>query len=254
MTRRLFILAALAAQLALGTNFAFVQKAIATQNGGNPVSSSTVAFSSNTTAGNIIVALIYNAAAGNVVTDTQGNTYTFIGTGTGGFPLASVYVALHIAGGADTVAAAQGSGTTNTPWGLVVMEYSSANPTYYACAGPVAHPGVIANTIGGITYFTSTHEVEIVWNSNANSSLTSWTATTGTVRFTGLFGFSSGNSSGAGDDNVASMPASSYTNTIELNGATPGSESVAAVFLNLDNPSCAGGGGVHPRGTFAILY
>lgn len=59
-------------------------------------------------------------------------------------------------------------------------------------------------------------------------------------------------STGGGDDDVSSMTIGGYTNTIKVNGVTVGTESLNAVALNLDNPSCLGT--IGGSGSFAIIY
>lgn len=149
MIRNLFLLALLALPLS-ATNFAFVQK---TPNSSTGALSQ--AFGSNTTAGNIIVVTVYGASG--TLSDSSGNTYTRLAT-SAGFPIVWIYVAVHIAGGADTVTASAGGG-------LLAMEYSSANSTYYACALSTGS-GIITNPS-----FASTHEVMVVWGVDYNGTL-----------------------------------------------------------------------------------
>jgi hypothetical protein len=235
--RKLFALALLSAVSACATNFTFLQK---TPNSSTGALSQ--AFGSNNTAGSAIVAIVYGMTSGTTtVSDSLANTYTFIGT-TGGYPARlDVFVALHVAAGANTI-------TTTAGGGILGMEYSSTSSTYYVCVATdlsIPNNGTFVSNL-----FASTNEVMAVWGSVYNGTLTSWTAATGTVRFAATMPFNFTTSVGGGDDDVSNM-ATAYSNTIHVNGVTAGSENVIGVFLNLDNPSCLG---ASRSSVFKILF
>lgn len=101
-------------------------------NGGFDFSSApVVAFTSNVTAGNLLLAAVTTGGGGTVttaVTDSQGNTYHLLaGTGTGYVTTGSTRVSLHAAtagsSGACTVTATPSSGGA----ALAVLEYSGTN-------------------------------------------------------------------------------------------------------------------------------
>ncbi len=219
---------------ALAVNFAFVQKT-------NGSGSLTQVFSSGNTAHSAIVAVIYDPGGTPTVSDSNMNSYTLIHT-SGGFPGELLFVALNVIAGANTVTASGGGG-------LIAMEYSSATATYYACVAHMSSspPGVITNPS-----FGSALEVEMVWGGTFNGSNTAWSSATGTVRLASTMPFNFTTSVGAGDDNVSSMSAGTYTNTIKINSTQPASETVSAVFLNLDNPTCASS--VGGTTTFSVIY
>lgn len=217
-----------AGQLA-ATNFNFVQQTPST-------GAASQSFPSNTTAGDCIIVIVYGTVVSPTVSDSSSNTYTHLGA-VGGFPVKmDIYSAVHIAGGADTVTASAG--------GIAALEYSSANSAYSVVMGGTSSgTGVLTNAGTG---FTSASEVMVVFGATCNcGGGSTWTVATGTIRYTSTMPFNFGQIVTGGDDVAANMTGT-YTNSVKINGVTPGSETVISAFLTL------GGGG--KTNVFPIIY
>lgn len=227
---RVLICLLLFAYSALGVNFSFVQQTPSTGAGSQ-------AFPSNTTAGNCIIVILYGQVSTPSVSDSAGNTYTHLGS-VGGFPVKmDIYSADHIAGGADTVTATAG--------GVAALEYHSVSSAYNVVMGGTSSGNGVLSNAG--TGFTSASEVLVVFGATCNcGGGSTWTVTTGTIRYTSTMPFNFGQIVTGGDDIVASM-AGTYSNSVKINGVTPGSETVISAFINLG----AGGGGTN---VFPIIY
>jgi hypothetical protein len=180
-------------------NFAYVQ-------------STTGAFGSNNTAGDVIVVFVHDSVSATV-SDTQGNTYQKVQTSPSG-SLMVEWAATGIKAGANTVSQSGGSG-------LWAAEFSSANPVYSVCAAANA-PGEIYNsgTCSGCyvpsVNFTSSSEVMAIIFGTLNGTAT-WTVSAGMV----LLGAGGGATYGAGADDVSSMTGA-YSLFLYDNGGTTG--------------------------------
>jgi len=218
-----------AGQLA-ATNFNFVQQTPST-------GAASQSFPSNTTAGDCIIVIIYGTVVSPTyptVSDSSSNTYTHLGR-VGGIEM-NIYSAVHIAGGADTVTASAG--------GIVALEYSSANSAYSVVMGGTSTGNGVLTNAG--TGFTSASEVMVVFGATCNcGGGSTWTVATGTIRYTSTMPFNFGQIVTGGDDVAANMTGT-YTNSVKINGVTPGSEIVISAFLTL------GGGG--KTNVFPIIY
>lgn len=203
--RKLLALALIAAASALGANFTYVQITPASMTG---TATNSQTFASNNTAGNIIVVFVYNPLSTlPAITDTLGNTYTLFALQV--FDAIAVYAAVNIRAGANTVA-------TTGSQGLVAMEYSSANPTYYVCSGSsdtLSNSGAGYQGIGSVL-FNSPSEVMAVFGGDITFGPGgTWILGSGNLRFSGgnVAGFG-GNASFTGDEDLASLTGT-YTNS-----------------------------------------
>lgn len=232
------------AACASATNFAFVQHTPSSSTG-----ALSQAFTSNNTAGNVIIAIVYYSSTATV-SDTAGNTYHLIQGYLSSDPML-IYAATNINAGANTVTSTDG-------FGIVATEYSSTNPTYYVCPAVVALAGVVSNTghcipsdgncvVSPVTFHSSS-EVMAILAGTSTGYMTTWTVSSGTVRFETGFPADFGVGAMEGDDDQPSMT-STYANTLLDNGTTAGERSGA--FLSLTPCS---GSGVSSVISFPILY
>jgi hypothetical protein len=226
------------------SNFAFVQATACTPN------TTSQAFTSHNTAGNILIVIAWYG--GDAPTDTQGNTYTLVQAGWS-WAETAIYAAFNCAAGANTV-------TSVGCMAVIAMEYSSAAATCYICPGHVAAgPGddnQIITSIdsgngpsGGGSNFTSADEVMVIFAGFSTDADGTWTIPAGTIRWHGPTngGFEEAPyASCVGDNDVANI-ATSYTNSpFYLSGA--GVPQTMCIFLNLTGVTCTGGTSGAPGG------
>lgn len=153
--------------------FAYIQS-------GQNVGTNTIAFSTNNTAGNIIIAANadFGVTLSTACTDSQGNTYTKFGVV--GSEMV-VYVATSIAAGANTVTFAGAAGG-NTSY--IVAEYSTpASYLIYGDPQTNAPSSWVINVIGEPVAFASSAILLVPIGYNHHVSAT-YSLSTGTVRQT----------------------------------------------------------------------
>ena len=232
--RKLCLVALLALPLA-AANFAYVQSASAP--GGS------VAFASNNTSGDAIVATVYGYFASPSISDTQGNTYVSQVVGLN----IQIWIATNVKSGANTVSLTGGS-CCISPYGgrgIVIAEYSSVSSNY--CAAPGTAPPSSTTVVSGGAFRSANETIALIAGSTSGSSdyFGSWGFATGTIRngVTPIV-FILGTSIVLGDDDVSSV-LSNYSNIVSQ---PYGVYSNAVAFLSL---SC---GVTSSSFTFPILY
>ena len=173
----LFLVSAIAAHAA---SFAYVQSA-------STISANTLAFSSNNTAGNLIVAAVsgFNQGLASGVSDTNGNTYVQYGANPSNTSPGriQIWVAKGISAGANTLTFT-GMSSTNT--NIIIAEYTMPSAYSYAVellpnlaytgALPFGFPVVVSGSP------TMPTEVLLVVVAYDFSNFRSWTISNGTIR------------------------------------------------------------------------
>lgn len=188
MKRIVIILIFLASQ-ASGAVFAYVQSKSQTGN-------TALAFTSNNTAGNLIVVMMSHGAV-TAVTDTQNNTY-FKATNVN---RTAVWYALNIAAGANSVTAT-GLNSSGAESSIAILEYTV--PASYSVIGGASI--VVANT-AAMAKFQTVVETLLVFSAYDGANNHSWTGTGLTVRE--VVNEGGGQGFAVGDTEVASVATSS---------------------------------------------
>lgn len=170
-------------------------------------SPNSLAYSSNVTAGNLLVVIIaQNIASAPTVSDSQGNTYTQAGTyGTAGNLRMSVWYAKALSTGANTVSYTYGAGNYQA---LAILEYSGANASTPLDA---ASPG----------------------NTSYHSSLTAWT--TDTIAGTHAARVAIAAFSQLADAGTAMTFTETAGFTVRVNNSTDQAGSKSAIFVTEKN-------------------
>lgn len=203
-----------AASSAFGANFAFVQAK--SQN-----AAKTLAFATNTTAGDAIVVEMWTFSL-SAISDTQGNTFTCGSL--------NVCTAVNIAGGADTVTVT-GSGVGYfASYGMTIAEYSSTAPGY-AVTGVYGGSGT---AVSGGAFRSATEVMAIMFGFNAYGCPT-FALGAGMIHAGGSICITGGEGTMLGDNDVASVPGP-YTNTVSNNNE-PLYPAVIFMYLTASTPT-----------------
>lgn len=211
------------------------------------ISANSLAFTSNNTSGNIIVAMVasFHQTLATAVTDTNGNTYVKVadaGTVLNGY--FQVWVATGITGGANTL-----SFTTmiTTDTNIIIAEYGvptdfhlGVSPLYSKVYSSGAMDFSFPDNVIGAPVLPS--EIMLICFAYNWSNFRSWTISNGTVRQTTHE--ADGATTALGDYSVVS-PSGVVTTTLTATGGS-GEDYVGACLQLFIFPSGGGGGG----GTF----
>lgn len=186
--------------------------------------STSVAFTSNVTAGHAIVVaegayLSSGACSGSTVTDTLGNTYTLV-TGTNVHYTHCVFIALNSPGGADTVTVTNG----NSFIGVGIHEYANV-----ATASAVDASSVTA----GLSSTITTTQTDLIFTSLQINGSSTGSASGYTVRVNDLSQNGTGSQLFTAD---AQMAAGTITPTWTASGASSGADVIAVALKGGGTP------------------
>ena len=220
--------------------FSYVQSA-------NTDNATTLAFGSNNTAGNLIVAFYDNFANAlpSSVTDSQGNTYTNVMNSAQTTSRVSIWVAQNIAAGANTVTF---NGASSTFADIIIAEYS-VPADYLLAVQSLPQTGTINSllqsfpeiSVGSPGFPSEVMLIVAIYDSN---SFHGWTLSNGTVRETTHNPASA--TSVLGDWDVVS-PSGIVSTTLAGTGSGGGWLGCTIALLTLGG----GGGGAGGSYTFA---
>lgn len=205
-----------------------VQKA--TSGAGSTLANSiALAYGSNVTKNNLLIAVVGNGGAANVgnmatvPTDTEGNTWTLAKgqVGIDGFSFVAIYYAIAKSTGANTVT--WNGGGTNSDIMIAVLEY--ANPSAIPLDQTNSNVGT---TTGNVT---TTQALELVFGAITSANIVSgWNASAGfTIEETASNSGGANASLGTADLTVSNI--GTYSTTFSGSGLSPDGAAIASFKL-----------------------
>lgn len=155
--------------------FAYVQS-----NSKTAASTTTIAYSSNTTAGSLLIFVhaCFSGAVPTSLSDTQGNTWKRVSYVTFASSNISIWVAIGTAGGANTITQSSGASSNDTVYAC--FEYSAPSSYSLSCMEPVPATASVTTlaTKGGVKMLNDSLVLLAWWDQTTTHTMSAPTGLT----------------------------------------------------------------------------